>query len=116
MRDVFINIDSGAMYGCSSVITLTEVLTHPRRNGKVVLEKEYRDLLLHSRNFDLIPIDIEVADKASELRCRYNIRTPDALQISAILSAGCEAFLTNDKELKRVKELNVIVLDDYLNS
>ncbi|MCI5120803.1 MAG: PIN domain-containing protein [Candidatus Electrothrix sp. AUS4] len=61
-----------------------------------------------------MPIDTEVADLASALRSRYTIRTPDALQIAAVLSADCEAFLTNDKALKQVKELEMIVLEDYL--
>jgi predicted nucleic acid-binding protein len=39
---------------------------------------------------------------------------PDALQIAAVLSAGCEAFLTNDKKLKQTAELRVIVLDDLI--
>ncbi|MCI5124431.1 MAG: type II toxin-antitoxin system VapC family toxin [Candidatus Electrothrix sp. AR5] len=100
--------------GYGSVITLTEVLVHPKRNGKIALEKEYRNLLQNSRNFELIPIDADIADRAAELRSRHNLRTPDALQIAATLSVGCEAFLTNDKQLKRVDEIHVIVLDDYV--
>ena len=62
----------------------------------------------------MIPIDVEIADSASELRSRHNLRTPDALQIAAVLSVGCEAFLTNDKRLKHVDDLRVIILDDYI--
>jgi predicted nucleic acid-binding protein len=36
----------------------------------------------------------------------------DALQIAVALEAGCEAFLTNDRTLKRVTELRVLVLDE----
>jgi predicted nucleic acid-binding protein len=114
IRDIFRRIDQGFMRGCASVITLTEVLVQPKRCGKIALEKEYCDLLLRSRNFDLIPIDAEVAELAAELRGRHNLRTPDALQIAASLSAGCETFLTNDKQLKRVDELTVLTLDDFV--
>ncbi len=114
IRDIFRRIDQGFMQGCASVITLTEVLVQPKRCGKRELEKEYRDLLLRSRNFELIPIDAAIAEQSAELRSRYSLRTPDALQIAASLAAGCEAFLTNDKQLKRVEELAVLVLDDFI--
>jgi len=34
---------------------------------------------------------------------------------SLALSAGCEAFLTNDITLRRVTELNVLILDEMGN-
>lgn len=68
----------------------------PFQAGDVALVTAYRDLLLASRHFSLVPIDAVVAERAAELRARYRLRTPDALQISAVLSRGCPAFLTND--------------------
>jgi len=115
MRDVIRRVDEGIMKGFGSVIILTEVLVHPVHKGKTALENEYRDLLQSSRNFELIPIDAEIAARASELRSRHNLRTPDALQIAAVLSVGCEAFLTNDKKLRHIDELKIIILDDYLS-
>jgi len=34
------------------------------------------------------------------------------IAIAGALSAGCEAFLTNDADLRRVTELRVLVLDE----
>jgi predicted nucleic acid-binding protein len=52
----------------------------------------------------------EVAERAADLRARYNVRTPDAIQLATALEAGCDAFLTNDLALRRVAELRVLVL------
>jgi predicted nucleic acid-binding protein len=49
--------------------------------------------------------------RAAELRARYNLTLTDAFQVACALDAGCEAFLTNDFGLKRVTEIQVIVLD-----
>ena len=57
-----------------------------------------------------MPIDAALAQAGAELRARYNIRLPDALQIAAALQNGCAAFLTNDDALKRVTEVKVIVV------
>ena len=82
------------------------------RQGNRLLETEYRALLLNSRNFILSEITIEVAELAADLRAKYNLRTPDALQIAAALHSGCQAFLTNDQELARVLDLRIVVLGE----
>lgn len=111
VREIFRRVDSMAIAGYSSVITLTEVLTQPKLARNSAIEGEYRDLLLYSRNFNLIPIDYSIASMAADLRARYRLRTPDALQLAATINIGCEAFLTNDVALQRVTELRVLVLD-----
>jgi predicted nucleic acid-binding protein len=110
MRAVIQRIDSGQIIGYSSVVTLTEVLTQPLRQGNQILEAEYRTLLLNSRNFLLSAITAEIAELAADLRARHSLRTPDALQIAATLFSGCQAFLTNDQELSRVTDLRIVVL------
>jgi predicted nucleic acid-binding protein len=111
-REVIRLIDTGTIIGYSSVVTLTEVLTLPKRLGRTVLEREYRELLTQSPFFLLVPIDVASAELAAELRARYNLRTPDALQVATALVRRCEAFLTNDARLKRVAEIRVMTLDD----
>ena len=112
MREVIQRVDRGAIAGYSSVVTLTEVLTLPRRLGNTAIDQAYRDILLHSRHFSLINIDTAIAEQAATLRAQYTLRTPDALQIAAMLSAGCQGFLTNDTALKRVTDLRVLVLQE----
>lgn len=112
VREIFRRVDAGTLMGYSSVVTLTEVLTQPMRARNTTVENEYRNLLLTSRNFWLVPVDSDIAENAADLRARYRLRTPDALQIAAALSAGCAAFLTNDAALQRVNELRVLVLDE----
>ncbi|MFP4306371.1 MAG: type II toxin-antitoxin system VapC family toxin [Desulfococcaceae bacterium] len=114
VRHVIRRIDEGNLKGFGSVVTLTQVLVLPRREGRRDLENQYRDILQNSRNFELVAIDAEIAEQASDLRCRHNLRTPDALQVSAALSRDCDAFLTNDKKLKKIDNLKVLVLDDFV--
>lgn len=112
MRNIIRKIDTGEIEGYTSVVTLTEVLIHPKRLQQVTLEENYRTLLFKSRHFELVSIDAIIAEQAAELRAHYNLRTPDALQIAAILSVGCQAFLTNDKRLSGMTELQILILDD----
>jgi predicted nucleic acid-binding protein len=54
----------------------------------------------------------DFAEKAAELRARYNLSLLDAFQVAAAIAAGCDAFLTNDDALKRIPELNIVVLSE----
>ena len=112
MRFIIQLVDSGQISGFSSVVTLTEVLTQPKKLGDKLIEKEYLDLLLHSRNFTIQNITIAIAEIAAEIRARYNIRTPDAFQIASAIESDCQAFLTNDRHLQQVNEIKVLILDN----
>lgn len=114
MLEVIRRVDAGELTGVTSVVTLIEVLTQPMKLGAVELQVQYKDLLVNTAFFETVDIDPEIAVLAATLRARYNLRTPDALQVAASISAGCEAFLTNDVGLRRLKELRVIVLDDLV--
>lgn len=104
MREIFKRLTDGDFKACSSVITLTEVLVQPLRQKNQILANEYRDLLYNGINFKLLPLNSLIAEHAAELRAKYNLRTPDALQISTALENGCDAFLCNDKNLKKLRK------------
>ncbi len=112
MDAVIDTVENQPIQAYSSVITLAEVLIQPMRTGDKTLEQEYRDILVNSGGYQLVPITIPVAESAADLRARYNLRTPDALHVGSALRAGCDAFLTNDTGIKRVTELTVLVLDE----
>jgi predicted nucleic acid-binding protein len=112
VTEIFQRVSNGAPLGVTSTITLSEVLVQPIIQGQTLLQREYRDLLLRSRNFSTSAISATIAELGAELRAHYRLRTPDALQIATAIEAGCEAFLSNDAGLRRVTELRVLILDD----
>ncbi|MBD1920857.1 PIN domain-containing protein [Microcoleus sp. FACHB-831] len=58
------------------------------------------------------PIDQDIALQAGKIRARHNLALPDAFQIVVALAAECEAFLANDAILRRVTEVQIMVVDD----
>jgi predicted nucleic acid-binding protein len=106
------NVNEGLIAGVSATIALTEVLVQPLRVGNYTLAQQYETVLTKSRGFRLKPITNDVARQAANLRARHNLRMADALHIAVGIDAGCDAFLTNDMGLKRLKEIPVLVLDE----
>ncbi|MBF0557522.1 MAG: PIN domain-containing protein [Nitrospirae bacterium] len=114
-KEVVTAFQSGRLTAFSSVITLTEVLPKPIENGDEKLAKKFSEFLKHGKNLVVLEISEKIAEKAGKLRGHYTyLRTIDAIQIASAIEAGADAFLTNDKKLKQVKEIKTLVLADYL--
>ena len=114
MRTIFIEISSGNIEAITSTITLLEVLVLPFRTGKEDLAEKYREILLSSEGLTTFEIQHDISELAAQLRAKYSIRTPDAIQIAVGVRNGASKFLTNDPGLKKISEIKVCVLDDYL--
>lgn len=99
----------------TSPITLAEIFVFPIREGRQDLIETYSEALLESETISVPPLGISDYVRAAELRAKHNIHTADALQIASCLAASCDIFVTNDTQLRRVTELPVLVLTDYLD-
>lgn len=112
---IFTGIEKGKWQGVTSTITLMEVTVRPWQLGRELAAREYEAVLAHFPNLSVVDVDRNVARAAAQLRAKYNISPPDALQVAASLSFGAKAFLTNDKRLSRLEELTaILVLDDFV--
>ena len=109
---VFDQVDAGALTAITSPVTLAECLVYPYRRELAQLQQDFLDLVVSGEGTDFMPIDEIIAQRAAQLRARYNLALDDAFQITTALVAQCDAVLTNDATLKRVAELKVIVLDE----
>jgi predicted nucleic acid-binding protein len=104
-------MDQGEFKVVTSTLTLTEVLVHPLRSGNLELAEQYRDIVLDQENLDTMPVSVEIAEVAAQLRATQNLRTPDAIQIATAMQGGATFFLTNDARLATISNLDVLVLD-----
>lgn len=107
-------VDKGQNEVVTSVVSLSEGLVQPIRDGRLDLIHAYYALLNKPAHISLIIIRQIVAGRAAELQARHRILLPDALQIALALQEGADVFITNDVKLRRVTVLRVLVLQDYL--
>jgi predicted nucleic acid-binding protein len=70
------------------------------------------------RNFDrfftaceMIALNRAVFEQATLLRAKSQLKTPDALHLSAAIQAGCREFWTDDKQLKTTANHYLEVVD-----
>jgi predicted nucleic acid-binding protein len=115
VASIFEDVENGRREIVTSSLTLLEVLVVPLRSGNLALADRYDALLSRSRGLKLVDIGRDQLRLAAQLRAVHSsVRTPDALQLAAALSAGCGAFVTNDRHLPAVPGLRVLQLRSYL--
>lgn len=112
---IFDDVAAGRREAVTSSLTLLEVLVVPYRAGNRALADRYEACLSRSRGLRLLDIGRDELRTAAQLRALHpSLRTPDALQMAAALSAGCRGFVTNDRDLPSVPGLRILQLRKYL--
>jgi predicted nucleic acid-binding protein len=91
-------------------------LVKPLRDGDDALADEFRSIVVGARNVSLVPVSLNHAERAADLRARFGLRTPDAIHIATAFEDGCTHIITNDDVWKRVAGIVVVVLDEVLAS
>jgi predicted nucleic acid-binding protein len=98
----------------TSTITLAEILTKPLSDKNFSLVDEIKFTIKTFSTLSMVAIDEKLAEAAALIRARHAIRLPDAMQIAAAIQSEATLFLTNDKRLKKVDGIEVLVLSEYL--
>jgi predicted nucleic acid-binding protein len=115
-RTLFEQIGSGRNSAVTSAVSLLEVLVEPYRREDHELVHAFYALLPGYSHLRWLPVTLPVADLAAQLRARYRLSTPDAIQIATALDAGATGLIGNDKSWRKVKEIECLVLDDVVKS
>jgi predicted nucleic acid-binding protein len=114
LNPVFDRLESHALGAVTSTITLAEILTKPLVDKNFTLVDEIKFTIRAFSTLSMVAIDEKLAEAAALIRARYAIRLPDALQIAAAIQGEATLFITNDRRLKKVDGVEVLVLSDYL--
>ena len=105
---------SGQFTVVSSDLVVLETLVKPLREKDTFVEQLFVRLFDASEVM-LIPTTRALWEEAARLRADTGLKTPDALHAATALHAECTLLITNDSDFRRVENLNVAVMEDYLN-
>lgn len=103
-------IVEGKAIGITSYVTLLELLVKPIKEERFDLVEQYKTILM--TQLEMVPLDESVSLRAAELRAKYGIKTPDAIQLASVISKNGDVFMTNDVRLDAVEEIKVLTLGD----
>ena len=115
-EEIFQNIVDENIRGFLSVISITEFVAKPLIDEKGTDVERFKQFL-SALPIQVLELNYETAERAGKLRSQYpSVPTPDALIVATALENDCDAFVTNDKRLKKLEVygLTVIVLKDFV--
>jgi predicted nucleic acid-binding protein len=105
-------IERGHNPAVTSTITLLELLVQPYRDRQEELAQKIFALTSTYPKLEWVPLTMNLADRAAELRARYRLSTPDAIQLATAIGHKATRFYGNDRALRRVQEIECIIVDD----
>lgn len=98
----------------SSVLVLVEVLTGYRRAKDYSAENEFKQMLKDFPAIEIYEVSNKLVNRIVDLRIKYGIKTPDAIHLATAIEHKADVFVTNDRQLTKVKEIAILYLGDYL--
>jgi len=96
---------------CSTIL-LTELLVSPFRDKDKNLISLYLSLK-EREGFTFVAPSVDIAIQAAKLRAKYNVKAPDAIHLATAIDSEVGFFITNDEKLKKVEEIETLVLKDF---
>jgi predicted nucleic acid-binding protein len=93
----------------TSRLARLECRSKPLQAGDVATLGQF-DVFFAGVELVLAEVSSAVIERATELRARYHLKTPDAIHYATAVELGATAFLTGDQALSRCSEVPVEVL------
>ncbi|WP_367354784.1 type II toxin-antitoxin system VapC family toxin [Atribacter sp.] len=111
---LFSGIENGSFQALNSVLTITEILVKPQSLGLQNVVDEYIALLGTYPNLKIIPLTLDIAVRAAEIRSTYKLRTPDAIHLATAWENQATLFLTNDLDFPpEIGDIRIIHLNQF---
>lgn len=97
-------------------ITIAELLSKPLQHGRTDLADKIRSALRGLTNVRRLDLPYETGEIAGALRAKYGLPLPDMMQAAAAMLHSRPAMITNDRELQKVREVEVFLLESFMRA
>lgn len=113
LAPVWRQAEAGRLTLVLSELVLAETLVQPIRRNLPTVEAAYRDVFA-APEVRLTPASQQLWEDCARMRAATGLKTADALHAVTALQAGCDLFITNDADFRRVEGLSMVVLNDLV--
>lgn len=104
---IFDELAKNKFRAVTSIVSLIEALSYPSPSHVI---KNIEEGFKTTPNLTVYDVDHYIAIEAARIRRKYRFRLPDSVQLATALHSKAQAFVTNDDNLEKFKELSVILL------
>ena len=111
---LFEQIQTGALTGITSELTLAELLVKPYQDQDLAQQARYKKAIANRQHFFIMPVLRDLLIDAAEVRAKTQLKLPDAIHAATAIRANCTTFLTNDRQLKKLTDIPVVLLSEVI--
>ncbi len=111
---LFEQMQAGTLTGITSELTLAELLVKPCRDQDLAQQARYKKAIANRQNFFIMPVLRDLLIDAAEVRAKIQLKLPDAIHAATALRTNCTTFLTNDRQLKKLTDISVVLLSEVI--
>ena len=106
-------LETSQLHPITSELSLAECLVQPFKTNATEAVSLYRTFLEDSGCFDLLQIHKEVLVQAAYITAETKMKLPDAIHVATAITTNCNLFLTNDKNIRTPRNMEIVLLSDY---
>jgi predicted nucleic acid-binding protein len=98
-------IDDGELQGVVPAIVVAELCAGYHEFHELTEKDELLTQLRTNPNYEIIKLDLDVADEAGRVRTATSLRLPDAILVASSLIANAPILVTHDEQLAKAQPL-----------
>lgn len=103
-------IEKGSLEAVTSTLTLLEMSVGPYKQRQLHLALSQIALLNQLPTLHIQELTQDIANAGAKLRAEHALKTPDAIQVATALHTGCKLFVTNDKRLAKIPDIQFCLM------
>lgn len=96
-------IDNGDLEAIVSIITIAELCVGYYKAGEIIGKDEFIAGLYSNQHYDIIDMNLKIADKSGEIKNKSNLKLPDCIITASTLLEGASCLITNDERFEKAK-------------
>ena len=106
---IFSLLSENQLRAVTNIVSLIELLSLSAPKEKIA---GLHDLYERTPNLETVEVGQSVGLETARIRRKYCFRLPDSIQLATALISKADLFITNDKRLKKFKELKAALLTE----
>lgn len=111
---LFEQMQAGTLTGITSELTLAELLVKPCRDRDLAQQSRYKKAIANRKNFFIMPVLRDLLIDAADVRAKTQLKLPDAIHVATALRTNCTTLLTNDRQIKKLTDISVVLLSEVI--
>ena len=111
---LFEQMQAGTLTGITSELTLAELLVKPCQDRDLAQQVRYKKAIANRKNFFVMPVLRDLLIDAADVRAKTQLKLPDAIHAATALRTKCTTLLTNDRQIKKLTDISVVLLSEVI--